>query len=118
MRNRLTALKSAAETARQTDAYRAEGASIVFTEALVARMEACGMTRSVLAEKIGTSPAYVTKILRGDTNFTLDTMSKIASALDCELSISLAAKPKTKRQATVNYHATKHVPNPVLNDEI
>ncbi len=48
-----------------------------------------GLTRSVLAEKIGTSPAYITKFLKGETNFTLDSMVKIAKALKCELAIGL-----------------------------
>jgi len=117
MKSRLDALKSAAADARQTHAYRAEGVSIHFTEELVARMKASGMTRSALAEKIGTSPAYVTKILRGDTNFTLDSMTRIAEALGCELSIGLPPKAKAKGQASVSYRDTKHVPDPFLNDE-
>ncbi len=117
MKTRLTALKAAAEAARQTPAYRAAGASIRFTEALVARMEVCGVSRSALAEKIGSSPAYVTKILRGDTNFTLGTMAKIAAALDCELSIDLQPTPKAKPQTPASYHATKDARSPVLNDE-
>ena len=85
----LTALKAKAEAARETHAYRAEGASIRFTEDLVATMKSSGLTRSALADKIGTSPAYITKILKGETNFTLDSMVKIANALNCELAIGL-----------------------------
>ncbi|MCB1234477.1 MAG: helix-turn-helix transcriptional regulator [Verrucomicrobiae bacterium] len=48
------------------------------------------VTKSELARRIGTSPAYVTKILRGETNFTLDTMVKIAHALNCRLQTHLA----------------------------
>lgn len=117
MKQRLAALKTAVEEARRSHAYRAEGASIRFTEALVARMEACGLTRSALAEKIGSSPAYVTKILRGDTNFTVDTMTKIADALDCELSIDLQPAPKAKPQTSVSYRATRAARSSVLNDE-
>ncbi|MEI6656781.1 MAG: helix-turn-helix transcriptional regulator, partial [Verrucomicrobiota bacterium] len=79
MNTRLPSLKKAVETARQSHAYRVEGASIRFTEDLVACMKASGLTRTALAGKIGSSPAYVTKILRGDTNFTLDSMVKIAN---------------------------------------
>jgi antitoxin component HigA of HigAB toxin-antitoxin module len=91
MNSTLTALKAKADAARQSHAYRAEGASIRFTEDLVEAMESSGLTRSALAEKIGTSSAsYITKILKGETNFTLDSMVKIAHALNCELSIGLA----------------------------
>jgi len=63
----LTALKAKAEQARGSHAYRAEGASIRFTEDHVAFMKTSGLTRTALAEKIGSSPAYITKILRGIT---------------------------------------------------
>jgi hypothetical protein len=47
----LTALKAKAEQARGSHAYRAEGASIRFTEDLVALMKTSGLTRTALAEK-------------------------------------------------------------------
>lgn len=121
MKQRLTALKAAADAARKTDAYRAEGASIRFTEDLVARMKASGITRTALAEKIGTSPAYITKILRGDTNFTLDSMVKIAHALGCELSIGLQPSPMAsniQRRVSVSYRDAPLLPSPVLNDDV
>lgn len=119
MKQRLTALKDRAEAARQTHAYREEGASIHFTEDLVARMQASGLTRSALAEMIGASPAYVTKILRGDTNFTLDSMVKLAHALGCELTIGL--RPLTpvttsKRRSKISYRDAAIIPSPILND--
>lgn len=120
MKKRIAALKSAAEAARQTDAYRAEGASIRFTEDLVARMKTSGLTRSALAEKIGSSPAYITKILRGDTNFTLDSMVKIANALDCELTMGLqplASAATAQRRSPVSYRDTAPLPSPMLNNE-
>ena len=70
--------------ARRTHAYKAQGASLEFTEDLVRLMQEQNVTNSELAVRIGTSPAYVTKILRGGTNFTLDTMVKIASMLGAE----------------------------------
>ena len=71
------------EGVEETLAYKTEAAVLEFTEELVARMESQGVSRADLARKIGCSPAYVTKILRGSTNFTLETMVKIADALDC-----------------------------------
>jgi len=118
MKQRLTALKAAAEAARKTDAYRAEGASIQFTEELVARLKASGLTRTALAEKIGASPAYVTKILRGDTNF--DSMVKIANALGCDLLIRLqptVSATKSTRHSSVTYRDSAPLTNLALNDE-
>ena len=119
MKQRLTALKVAAEAARQTHSYRAEGVSIRFTEELVGRMKASGLTRSALAARIGSSPAYITKILRGDTNFTLDSMVKIAEALGCELSIGLQpllVSPSVNRRSPVNYRDVAPCSSSILND--
>ena len=33
-----------------------------------------------LTKRLGTSPAYITKILRGDINFTVDSMVRLAKA--------------------------------------
>ncbi len=122
MKQRLNMLKANAEVARQTHAYRTEDASIRFTEDLVARMKSSGLTRSVLAEKIGSSPAYITKILRGDNNFTLDSMVKIAAALGCELTIGLQPIATTTtvtpaRRSSVSYRHIPTIPSPVLNDK-
>ena len=102
----LTALKAKAAQARASHAYRAEGASLRFTEDLVAFMKTSGLTRTALAEKIGSSPAYVTKILRGETNFTLDSMVKIATALGCELTIGLQSLQPKDSTISLPFHAT------------
>jgi transcriptional regulator with XRE-family HTH domain len=116
----LTALKAKAQAARQTPAYHAEGASIRFTEELIARMKSCGITRTALAEKLGTSPAYITKILRGDTNFTLESMARVAQALDCEINFELRPLDRQltpSRRTKVSYRDTVPHPSPVLNDK-
>jgi transcriptional regulator with XRE-family HTH domain len=77
-------IQAALKAARQTHEYRAEGASIEFTNAMLTRMHQLDVSRSQLASRIGVNPAYISKILRGDTNFSLETMVKIANALDSE----------------------------------
>jgi len=57
----LTALKAKAEQARDYHAYRAEGASIRFTEDLVAFMKTSGLTRTALAEKSAHLPPTLPK---------------------------------------------------------
>jgi transcriptional regulator with XRE-family HTH domain len=47
-------------------------------------MAAQKMNNAELARKLKTSPAYVTKILRGNANFTLDSLVQIARALGCK----------------------------------
>src|SRR6266566_747762 len=77
-------IQAALRAARETHEYRAEGASIEFTNAMLTRMRQVGVSRSKLASKIRVNPAYISKILRGDTNFSLETMVKIANALESE----------------------------------
>lgn len=55
---------------------------IEVTEAIARLLEEQQVTRSVLAKKIGRSSAFITKLLRGDNNFTLRTLSDVLFALD------------------------------------
>jgi transcriptional regulator with XRE-family HTH domain len=101
-------IQAALRVARQTHEYRAEGASIEFTNAMVTRMRQTGVSRSELARKIKANPAYVSKILRGDTNFTLDTMVKIAGALDSELHCDLRQNGVKSRGLDAYLRRTKN----------
>jgi transcriptional regulator with XRE-family HTH domain len=74
-----------AAKAKESDAYWIEKAALDFTEDILAKMEEQGMSRTELAVRIDASPAYITKILRGSTNFTLQSMVKISRALGYEL---------------------------------
>ena len=69
-------------TAAQTSvAYWRDIAMSDFTRDLHARMERTGITHAELASRMGTSRPHVTKLLSGG-NFTLETMVKLAMALD------------------------------------
>ena len=72
------------ERSRETDAYWAEKAILEFTEKAIDQMEANRISRSELAKRLGKKPAFVTKLLRGDNNFTFDTACRICRALDME----------------------------------
>ena len=41
------------------------------------------ITKTDLAKKIGVSKAYITKVLRGEANYTVETMVKFSMALGC-----------------------------------
>src|SRR5205809_81544 len=68
-----------------------------FIEALAFRMENLNISRSALAAKLGASPAYVTKVLRGETNLTVQSMAKLARALESVVRIHLAHIGTTTR---------------------
>jgi transcriptional regulator with XRE-family HTH domain len=90
------AFKELFATARKRFAYFLEGAIIGFTEDVVTRMKELKVSKSDLAKKLDCNPAYVTKVLRGSTNFTLSSMVKIGLALDSELEVRL--RPKTVKE--------------------
>ncbi|MBN1424512.1 helix-turn-helix transcriptional regulator [Candidatus Fermentibacteria bacterium] len=79
----------------ETPEYHAEIAAIGFTESLCALMAERGVSRAELARRLGTSQAYVTKILRGDANFTLTTMIRLVRALGADLNVSVSPRSAT-----------------------
>jgi transcriptional regulator with XRE-family HTH domain len=78
------------EEARRHDDYWTEGLIVDFTEELARWMKEKKVSRSDLAARIGHSPAYITKVLRGNANFTAATMAKLAKAVGAEVRIHLA----------------------------
>lgn len=82
--------RSLFEEAQQHEDYWVELAILEVTEEVARRMEELELSRAELARRLGTSPAYVTKILRGDVNFTLATIVKLSRALKSELRVHLA----------------------------
>ena len=47
-----------------------------------ARMKELGMTQKILAEKMNYTQQYISKILKGHENLSLEVISKIENALD------------------------------------
>lgn len=67
------------------------------TEDICRRMEDQQVSRAELARRLGTSRAYVTKLLDGNANFTLATMVKIAMALGGALHLHIADRHAATR---------------------
>lgn len=85
------------ERATARNEYWIARAKLNFNEELARLMAAEDVSRAELARRLATSPAYVTKILRGDANFTLSSMVRIARALGAELRVHLAAESASTR---------------------
>lgn len=49
------------------------------------RMESLGMTQKQLAEKMGCSQQYISLLLKGNENLTLETIAKIETILEISL---------------------------------
>lgn len=97
------------DRAQQSPAYWRDVAVTDFTRELHARMRRTGVTHAELARRMGTSRPYVTKLLAGG-NFTLDTMVKLAMALDAVVHIRLDGKETDAGSSEENNTATSSVP--------
>lgn len=73
------------EQSRQRLDYWVEGAKNEFTEKTIRRMQELGISRTELAARLEKKQPQITKLLRGDNNFTIETMVQIAVALDCQI---------------------------------
>jgi len=83
-------IASLLKEARQHDDYWEHWIVSEFTEDLCRRMEVLGLSRAGFARNTGDSPAYVTKVLRGEANLTARSMAKLARAVGCVVRIHLA----------------------------
>src|SRR5436190_12093848 len=91
-----------------------------FTEDLCRLMEEKGITRAELARRIGSSRAYITKLLGGNANYTLTTMVKLAMAVGGAIHIHISDQRavtrwhdevrgrKSKAGETVKVPRTRH----------
>lgn len=75
--------------AKERDSYWTSRAVHELTEDLSRLMEQRGVSKAELARRLGSSPAYVTKVLRGNTSFTIEAMVRLARALDGKLSLHM-----------------------------
>ena len=66
------------------------------------RLDEMGLTQKELAERMACSPQYVSKLLRGSENLTLDTISKLEECLGIDL-IRTALSPSDGYVAQHNH---------------
>lgn len=95
------------ETTKKKNDYGFETAKRDFSAELNRLFKESGMTRVDLATKIGSSPAYITKVFRGNINFTLKSMVKLVGALGGELHIKIT--PKRSKTHTVEVDETTDI---------
>ncbi len=84
--------KSKLETFKEDIEFRLETLVLELTENICKRMAQKNINRMELAKRLHVSPPAVTKILNGNSNFTLKTLLSIADALDQELTIDFREK--------------------------
>ena len=74
---------------KQSDSYWVESAKLDFSIEMEKKRKRAGLSYADIAEKIGSSAAYITKIFRGDANFTIESMVKLAKATGGKLDIKI-----------------------------
>lgn len=69
---------------KSSESYDKEVLRGEISDQIACLMQAAGASRAELARRMGKSPAYITKILQGNANFTLDSLVQIARVLGCK----------------------------------
>lgn len=70
-----------------SDEFAISEAILDFTIELENLVKKRGFSRAELAKKTGKSQPYITKIFRGETNFTIGTMVKLVRAISGKISL-------------------------------
>ena len=102
-------LQNFKEETQKLDTYWVEKAKLDFAKALEQRRKYNQIQYSVIANKLSTSAAYISKVFRGDTNLTIESMVKLARATggrieinivdedgSTKLTVNQSTKPKVK----------------------
>lgn len=69
-------------------------------EQILGRMDELGLRNKDLADLLGVSRSYVSRLLDGRPNLTIRSLAAIAIALDTQLTVGLQAKAIAWREAT------------------
>ena len=85
--NIFTAMFAEAET---RDEFHIAGVKIEIAEQIYRMMGERKVTQTELARRLGKNRAYISKILKGTTNFTIETLVKIGRQLGAEWEFHLS----------------------------
>lgn len=76
----------------ESESYRVESAKLDFAISLEKQRKSSDLSYAELAKLIKTSAAYISKVFRGDSNLTIESMVKLALATGGELKIEIVKK--------------------------
>lgn len=63
--------------------------TITFLLAISARQQAQGLGNAALARRMGCTPAYITRLYQASANLSLDTMTRLATAVGGTVQLGL-----------------------------
>ncbi|ACD97194.1 helix-turn-helix domain-containing protein [Trichlorobacter lovleyi] len=85
----------------QSNEFWAEMAKLEFVTSLNKAMTEKGVSKSDLARRIGKSPAYITKVMSGDANLTIESMVMLSRAVGLKFTPTLAVEPVSEAVSKV-----------------
>jgi transcriptional regulator with XRE-family HTH domain len=90
--NSSAAFSALFERLENSEGYELDALKVELCEQIYVIMEQEGITKAELARRLQTSRAYITKLLQGSANLTLESLVKVARALGRKLSVKLKSK--------------------------
>ena len=97
---------------KDSEQYDREVLRSDISDQIVCLMEAQGISKAELARRLKTSKAYVTKILQGNANFTLDTLVQISRALGCKYMARIVPLDVWKHVDALQFSAQAKIASP------
>jgi transcriptional regulator with XRE-family HTH domain len=82
--------------AKDRPTFILEGVVIDVTSQMFTRLEDLNLSRAELAERLGVSRQYVTKLLNGKPNLTLKSLVDIALALDMDITVRIGGSQASR----------------------
>jgi transcriptional regulator with XRE-family HTH domain len=80
---------------KQTLDFRVAGVQNKFAVDVENLMKRAGLKQKELAEKLDVKPAYVSRVLRGESNLSIKSLVKLADALNSEVNIGLIPRERS-----------------------
>jgi plasmid maintenance system antidote protein VapI len=84
----------------QTPDGTAERAAVAFLLDVHQRMDELGMSHVDLAQRLGTSRSYITRLFVGRANLSVQTLSRLAAALGGVVRLQLELNPTDAEQVS------------------
>jgi len=102
-------IKAFLEKAALSDSYWANKAKLGFAVSLEERRKSAGLSYKDMAVKLESSPAYMTKVFRGDANLTIESMVKLARATGGQLRLEIVDADSAVQPWSLNaFRVPKH----------
>ena len=79
-----------------TPEFTAESVAVAFMVDINARMLAQGISNVELAQRMGTTRSYITRLFRGSANLSVQTMTRLAAAVGCSVRVQVENPPEIR----------------------